>query len=132
MVELVALGRIVPRGIVVQVAHMLDMAGVNIMPKAFVGIVLVLCTSIPLAAFLLLSALIPQYAVMVSLCMIFIVLGLVYAYLVLRIEDRKNKIEAVLPDFLQLASANVRAGMPIDRALWFAARPEFGLLSQEV
>jgi len=132
MVELVAIGRIVPRSIILRVARMLDMAGINIMPEAFVGIVIILATSIPLSAFLLLSIFIPQYAILVSICIMFVVLGLVYAFLMLRTEDRKNRVEAVLPDFLQLASANVRAGMPIDRALWFAARPEFGLLSEEV
>lgn len=45
---------------------------------------------------------------------------------------RKLMIEDVLPDFLQLASANIRAGMPIDRALWFAVRPRFGVLAKEI
>ena len=52
--------------------------------------------------------------------------------LMLRIDARRKEIEEHLPDFLQLAAANVRAGMPVDQALWYAARPEFGLLSQEI
>ncbi|MFW6014322.1 MAG: type II secretion system F family protein [Nanoarchaeota archaeon] len=45
---------------------------------------------------------------------------------------RKLMIEDVLPEFFQLASANMRAGMPIDRALWFAVRPKFGVLANEI
>lgn len=45
---------------------------------------------------------------------------------------RKLMIEEVLPEFFQLASANIRAGMPIDRALWFAVRPKFGVLAKEI
>ncbi len=55
-----------------------------------------------------------------------------YIYLDLRAHNRRKMIEEVFPDFLQLASANIRAGMPIDRALWFAVRPRFGILAKEM
>ncbi len=54
------------------------------------------------------------------------------AVLALYIEARRNAVEAVLPDFLTLTAANVKAGMPLDQALWYSAKPEFGLLSIEV
>ncbi len=57
---------------------------------------------------------------------------LVYFYLDIRIMNRTAEIEAVLPDFLQLTSANISAGMSIDRALWFAVRPNFGILAKEM
>ena len=38
----------------------------------------------------------------------------------------------VLADFLGLTSSNISAGMPIDRALWFAVRPKFGILAREI
>lgn len=50
----------------------------------------------------------------------------------LRIFQRKVSIEMVLPDFLQLTSANIRAGMPIDQSLWYAVRPRFGILAKEI
>lgn len=49
-----------------------------------------------------------------------------------KIYNRRKQVEEVLPDFLQLASANLNAGMPIDQALWFAVRPRFGILSKEI
>lgn len=55
-----------------------------------------------------------------------------YVLLTLSIERRTKSIEIVLPDFLMFVSANVKAGMPLDQAIWYAAKPEFGLLSQEV
>jgi len=132
LLELRAIGRLVPRSIVMRVASTLAMAGVNTRPEAFVGAVLIVSTAIPTITFFLINPFLPNYALVLALCMVFVTLGVIYGYLVLMIDDRKNKVENVLPEFLQLASANVRAGMPIDRALWFAARPEFGLLSQEV
>ncbi len=47
-------------------------------------------------------------------------------------DSRATEIEKVLPDALQLMSANVRAGMTIDKALWLSARPEFGILEEEI
>ena len=49
-----------------------------------------------------------------------------------RIYNRKKELELVLPDFLQLTSANLNAGMPLDKALWFAIRPRFGILAKEI
>ena len=55
-----------------------------------------------------------------------------YIYLDLRIFNRTKKMEAVLPDFLRLVSENLKGGMPFERSLWSAIKPEFGILSQEV
>ena len=53
-------------------------------------------------------------------------------FLDMRIDKRRKEVEEVLPDFLQLVSANIGAGMPIDKALWFAVRPRFGILAAEI
>lgn len=55
-----------------------------------------------------------------------------YFFLDMRMFNRKLQIEAVLPDFLQLTSANISAGMPLDKALFFAVRPQFGILAKEI
>ncbi len=55
-----------------------------------------------------------------------------YVIIDLKIYQRKVGIEEVFPDFLQLTSANIRAGMPIDQALWHAIRPNFGVLAKEM
>ncbi len=50
----------------------------------------------------------------------------------LKIFKRKVDIEDVLPDYLQLTASNIKAGMTIDRALWYAVRPRFGVLANEI
>jgi len=55
-----------------------------------------------------------------------------FVYVDVLIYKRKVEIENVLSDFLQLTSANVRAGMPIDKALWYSIRPRFGVLAKEM
>ncbi|MAG91141.1 hypothetical protein CMO83_00525 [Candidatus Woesearchaeota archaeon] len=55
-----------------------------------------------------------------------------YVAVDLKIFRRKVDIEEVLPDFLQLTASNIKAGMTIDRALWYAVRPRFGVLANEI
>lgn len=57
---------------------------------------------------------------------------LFFLYLDLRMFQRVKQIEEALPDFLQLTAANISAGMTIDRALWYAVRPKFGILAVEM
>lgn len=45
---------------------------------------------------------------------------------------RIRKMEAVFPDFLQLVSSNLRAGMTIDKSLVLSARKEFAPLDEEI
>jgi pilus assembly protein TadC len=63
---------------------------------------------------------------------LFISLLVVFFYFDYKIYQRTKEIEEVLPEFLQLTSANISAGMTIDRALWFAVRPKFGVLAKEI
>ncbi|MFP4645402.1 MAG: type II secretion system F family protein [Candidatus Woesearchaeota archaeon] len=68
----------------------------------------------------------------VLICLYLLSLLAVFIYLDLKIYSRTKQIEEVLPDFLQLTSANISAGMTIERALWFAVRPRFGVLANEI
>ncbi|MFW5990676.1 MAG: type II secretion system F family protein [Candidatus Nanoarchaeia archaeon] len=49
-----------------------------------------------------------------------------------KIEDRRDKVESVLPDFLHIVSSSLRAGLTPFQALKSAARPEFGPLRDEI
>ncbi|MBR9677209.1 type II secretion system F family protein [Candidatus Woesearchaeota archaeon] len=53
-------------------------------------------------------------------------------YINYKIFMRKLELEKVLPDYLELTSLNIKAGMPIDRALWYSVRPRFGVLAKEI
>lgn len=70
--------------------------------------------------------------VFVFVLLIFALWIIFYIAVDLKIFRRKIDIEEVLPDFLQLTASNINAGMTIDRALWFAVRPRFGVLAKEI
>jgi flagellar protein FlaJ len=63
-----------------------------------------------------------------------IVVGLSYLYFKnsLKKGARIKKIEGVFPDFLQLMSSNLRAGMTIDKSMLLSAREEFDPLDKEI
>ncbi|MBN2111624.1 type II secretion system F family protein [Candidatus Woesearchaeota archaeon] len=82
--------------------------------------------------FFLTFILVPFLWVLIFVLVVFIVWLMFYITLDFRIFKRKLSMEDVLADFLQLTSANIRAGMPIDKALWFSVRPRFGVLANEI
>jgi len=50
----------------------------------------------------------------------------------LRISAEIKKMEEVFPDFIELMSSNLRAGMTIDNALLLSSRKEFAPLDREI
>ena len=70
--------------------------------------------------------------ILIFVLLIFAMWIMFYFAVDLKIFKRKVDIEDVLPDFLQLAASNINAGMTIDRALWYAVRPRFGVLAKEI
>ncbi len=132
----------------------LNSAGVNLPADAFAGYVVldVLVISFFISIFLILyyptsemitssiSSVIQLPTILIWLIIFIATLILLYfvaffilsSYIIMKVEDRRNKMEAVLPDFLMLVSSNIKAGMTLDQAMWYAAKPEFGLLSDEV
>ena len=70
--------------------------------------------------------------VFVFILLIFGLWIMFYLAVDLKIFRRKLDVEEVLPDFLQLTASNINAGMTIDRALWYAVRPRFGVLANEI
>lgn len=132
--QIEALGRLLQRDNVIAIGKKTGEAGLEMDPEYASGL-LILYTIFSflislIISFVVFHELILSISSLILLMVIF--LGVIYQYIELRIEERKNEIEKVLPDFLQLAAANVRAGMQIEKAMWYAAKPEFGLLSREI
>lgn len=151
-------GRLFSRVQMRKLGAMLESAGVDYVPEAFAGLMVVLCVFgfvftfalfsevAPLRGFLMkmliiaatgLTVAYPEAFILFTILFSFIlslalILLVIYVFLLLRADARRRKVEDVLPDFLSLSAANVRAGMTIDQALWYAAKPEFGILSDEV
>lgn len=59
-------------------------------------------------------------------------MALLSTYMLMKADDRRRKLETSLPDFLTLVASNIKAGMTLDQAMWYSAKPEFGVLSDEV
>ncbi|MEM3399638.1 MAG: type II secretion system F family protein [Candidatus Micrarchaeia archaeon] len=125
-------GRMLGRDRIRSIARMLDMAGINVVPEMFAGFVITTTLVLAVSAYMVVHGIFPQYDIVAGFIVLIGLPLLIYSLIMLRTDARRVEVENALPDFLQLAASNVRAGMPIDRALWFAARPEFGLLSREV
>ncbi len=151
------IGRLFSRRNILDIGKTLDSAGLSMPPEVFAGGMIVAClvggllstmVSIQFVqariAFISIaklfgSAFANNQALMLLLITFFmfiistsILLLLAYVYLSILTEARKRQVETVLPDFLTLAAANVRAGMNVDQAMWYAAKPEFGQFSGEV
>jgi len=63
----------------------------------------------------------------------FLVFALVVHLALMMIADsRAGLVESILPDALQIISANMRSGLTPDRAILASARPEFGPLEAEL
>jgi flagellar protein FlaJ len=79
-----------------------------------------------------LAVLVRTYALIVFACVFVGMFLLAHAYLSLAVEKRKNFVENVLPDALELMAANMRAGFIPSKALLLSARSEFGPLAEAI
>ena len=127
--------KLVSRSLVRFLSRELDLAGVKTTVNNLIGIAVIggIATFIAVAA--LVFALIKLNAGIAVLAGIFsaaILEFAIYSILELKIEQRKTFVESILPEYLQLTSANIRSGMAIDKAMVSATRPEFKYFSDDV
>ena len=74
----------------------------------------------------------PLVSIIIFLSVIIVLFLFFYFKDSLERTARIKQIETVFPDFLQLMSSNLRAGMTIDRAMLLSSRPEFAPLDKEI
>ena len=68
-----------------------------------------------------------KFPFIITAAVVFVFANIIFYYsLSLAAEKRARMIETIMPDFLQLLSSNLKAGMTMDKAMMDAARPEFG------
>lgn len=148
-----AVGRLLSRERIRSTERMIRAAGYAQSAEAFAGFIILVAVLLTLLSFFLLmnyslvyqflmaifpGIYLPDYALWIVTAVVavavvgFVVWMLVWVFLQLQVEARKAAVEAALPDFLSLIAANVRSGMTVDQAMWYAAKPEFGILSMEV
>src|SRR3989338_5231262 len=152
------IGRLFSRARMKRLGGLLESAGMDMVPEAFAGFVVVVCLVASLLSYLLFTMVEPLRAFLfkasmfismdatvsslwffTALSVIILTVGtsfatifITYVSMLMMADSLKNRVEEVLPDFLSLSASNVRAGMTIDQAMWYAAKPEFGILSTEV
>lgn len=106
-------------------------SGVKVEPgRYFLSIFLVSFAVSILLAFILLSL---SINFLLSFIGIFIIFNVVIYFRVsLKATGRLKRMEDDFPDFIQLMSSNLRAGMTVDRSFLLSARPEFVPLNNEI
>ncbi len=102
----------------------------NINADEFLGFVFFSSLSIAIFSFFMFPAGI--YSILFAESVFFLIWIVVYVILNFLAYKKTKSIEMFLPDFLQLSSSNIRAGMSIDKAFWFSIRSNFGSLADEM
>ncbi len=126
---------LVSRGVARRVSHELDLAGMkitveNLLRIAIIGFFVMFILMIFVGVIVL--KFYAPIAGVAGLAAGVVFIALIYMFMEYRIENRKTQLEEMLPDFFQIASANLRSGIALDRALLLSARPEFSFLSDEI
>jgi len=126
--------RFVSRNVANFIRSELKLAGVKTDPNKLLGLLIigsiVLFAGVPLLfLFLKFPVVTAALGGIISAAVLDV---LAYTLLEFKIERRKDALESLLPDFLQITSANLRSGIALDKALTMAARPEFGEFSEEI
>jgi len=132
--EVELIGRLLPRQYVRQLGMQAHAAGFDFDDEYVSGLAILGSVTVFLLSLIILgiAGLGILYVLIGAAAIVLIALAAAYQYLIARIDDRRREVDSALPDFLQLTAANVRAGMQLDKALWYAAKPEFGILAKEV
>ncbi|MFA4946255.1 MAG: type II secretion system F family protein [Candidatus Micrarchaeia archaeon] len=124
-----------PRGFVNHVDKLMSQGGFEeVQPRLFIGFSVFFSACIAVIAFFFTPFLTdnPIFHYAAAPAAFALTLSLLYMYLLSTADTRARRIEEVLPDMLQIISANMRAGMTMENAIWSAARPEFGPLRDEI
>ncbi|MEM3839150.1 MAG: type II secretion system F family protein [Candidatus Micrarchaeaceae archaeon] len=128
--------RLVSRGVVRYISGELDLAGVKISLDRFMQIAIIGFFALFVITPVVLE-LVYHFSNLLLAGLAGLVVGVVfevaiYVILEFKIEKRKNFIESILPDYLQLVAANIRSGVSLDRAILLAKRPEFSYLTYDI
>ncbi|MFW5990719.1 MAG: type II secretion system F family protein [Candidatus Nanoarchaeia archaeon] len=120
-------------------------AGINNEPYSFFGLMFYLCFGFSLFIYLvyilpLLQDVSPMLSGLVAFITIvlltFALVGItvlaIYFFLDIKIYQRTKQLEEVLPHFFEVLSSNLKGGLPFDKAMWGAIKPEFGILANEI
>jgi Flp pilus assembly protein TadB len=123
---------IIPSGLIRAFKKQLTYVGIQVDENRFVGFVMLFGIGIAVAVAINLQLFlnIPWYLTLGAVFAMFA--GGIYFWLSQTAESEGSRVERVLPDALELVASNIKAGLPTERSLFISARPEFGVLSDEL
>ena len=127
--------RLVGRNVSRFLSDELDLSGLRMSVNDFLGIAIIGWLVIMIAgafAALLLLNIEAALALLTGIGLSTIYEVILYAILEMKIEGRKDFVENVLPDYLQLTAANMRSGVSLSRAMIMAVRPEFKYFGDDI
>jgi pilus assembly protein TadC len=70
--------------------------------------------------------------VTVQASILFLLITYLYFSTNVKIYQRTKEIDMILPDYLQVVSANLKGGLSFEKAMWAAIKPEFGIIAKEI
>ena len=124
---------LLPENIVASFSRIMVQGGFTISAREYAGYSLILSLIVAVLAVQVSGYFIERaLAVAVGAFAFFVLMALFYLLILITADNRARRIEEVLPDALQMISANIRAGMTLENAIWMAAKPEFGALEEEI
>jgi archaeal flagellar protein FlaJ len=133
MVE-IKFDRLISRNAVVALSKEMDLAGVKMSVDKLLKIMVI--GAIFILVFVTFGLYIAGFNILIDaaggLASPALYVMIIYLILEYRIDARKTKLEVILPDYLQIVSANLRSGIALDRSMLLAARPEFAFLSDDI
>lgn len=126
--------RLVSRQVARKLSTELDLAGVRMGVNKLLSYIIIggFATLIIVSFALLFLKINPLIAFGVGIAAAGMLAASVYVMLEYLIDKRKSMMEAMLPDYFQIASANLRSGIALDRAMLLAARPEFKFFTDDI
>ena len=125
---------LLPKALMKRISLLLVQGGFeDLEARSFSGFAIFFAFSISLLVFFISPLFIDKIWQIPSAIAFFVgTLGLFYLALTMTADARARQTEEVLPVALQMISANIRAGMTLENAIWSSARPEFGPLKDEI
>lgn len=126
------LSKLIPKKFREDYTELLKYSNIKINPDSFLGFILFFGFGLSLAIAFYPSAKY-NFNYLLAVFTIFIIIEVfIFTWLSLKADKKSRFVENVLPDFLQLMSSNLRAGMTTDKALLLSAREEFGPFQEEI
>ena len=123
---------LLPTSIVEAYRREMGYVGIQVEEKRFVGFIVIFGLGLAIAAAVNFYIFFKVDPLMSFILAFSLFCGGIYFWLSQTAEKEGQGAEKVLPDVLELIASNIKSGLTTEKALFAAARPEFGVISEEL